>query len=104
MEKLTYENFPGFAAWWELYPNTSGKRKAFEAWVKRGLESEEQGRLIKALRFHMKTDQWTKDDGRYVPHAATYLNERRDEDDIDQHSFKNENCSGSERFWGEFTS
>jgi len=29
-----------------------------------------------------KSEQWTKDNGQYIPHAATWLNGRRWEDEL----------------------
>lgn len=80
MEKLKYEDFPGFEVWWQAYPNPTGKRKAFEVWVRRNLEDEDQECLLKVLAIHCALPEWRKDGGSFVPHGATYLNQRRDED------------------------
>jgi len=30
-----------------------------------------------ALANHIESDQWTRDDGRYIPHPTTWLNQTR---------------------------
>ena len=34
-----------------------------------------------ALGEHMKSAEWTRDCGQYIPHAARWLNDRRWEDE-----------------------
>jgi hypothetical protein len=77
-----YEDYPNFQAWWSFYPNSTGKRKAFEAWVSRGLEAEDQERIARVLEVHCR--EWEKDGGAFVPHGSTYLNQRRDEDEPEE--------------------
>ena len=65
-----------FEEWWNVYPRNDGsKRKAFEAW-KRATDHEigEQDLFLKTCRF--KQTQHGKDK-RYIPHATTWLNQRR---------------------------
>ena len=65
-----------FEEWWNAYPRNDGsKRKAFEAW-KRATDREigEQDLFLKTCRF--KQTQHGKDK-RYIPHATTWLNQRR---------------------------
>ena len=38
--------------------------------------------MIDAVEKQKKTDQWTRDGGQYIPHPATWLNQRRWEDEI----------------------
>ena len=37
--------------------------------------------MVKALRYLKTTRQWTTNDGQYIPMPATFLNQRRWEDD-----------------------
>lgn len=66
-----------FDRFWRLYPrkvNKDGARKAFRK-VKEPVEV-----LLKALENHKKSSQWLKDNGVYIPHPTTWLNQRRWED------------------------
>ena len=37
--------------------------------------------MIQAIEQHKRSDQWTRDNGQYIPHPATWLNQRRWEDE-----------------------
>jgi hypothetical protein len=69
-----------FLAFWELYPNKKSKAEAFKAWQKHGC-SKLNGQIAVALAWQGKTDDWTKENGKYVPMASTYLNKKRWEDE-----------------------
>jgi hypothetical protein len=79
-----YEAYPNFMVWWKAYPNSKAKRGAFEVWVRDGLEFEDQEMMLRVLRAHCRSPEWVKDSGQYVPHAATYLNSRRFEDEPEE--------------------
>ena len=38
--------------------------------------------LLVALEAQKKSSQWTKDNGQFIPHAATWLNGKRWEDQL----------------------
>jgi hypothetical protein len=38
-------------------------------------------RMLAALAVHVASEQWRRDDGRFIPHPATWLNQRRWEDE-----------------------
>ncbi|MFN7155221.1 MAG: hypothetical protein ACK4OE_16170 [Acidovorax sp.] len=58
--------------------------KAVESWKKRGLESDLalRERVMAALARHRGCRQWTKDDGQFIPHASTWLNQERYLDEV----------------------
>ena len=72
-ESLTFKTF------WNAYPNRKAKKDALKAWGKVA-ESEVES-ILKALSEQSQCEDWCKEDGRYVPHAATWLNGRRWEDE-----------------------
>lgn len=82
VEAEVYEDYPNFGRWWKAYPNGSGKRKAFDAWVKLGLEFEDPEGLLGSIRDHQSMKQWQDEDGKYIPLGATFLNQRQFEDDL----------------------
>lgn len=69
-----------FDAWWAGYPKKVGKeaaRKAF-AKVKAPLDT-----LVAAVEAQKKSEQWQKENGRFIPNPATWLNQGRWEDELD---------------------
>lgn len=71
-----------FAQFWSEYPRKEGKQKAKDAFrkVDVGLEV-----LLDALKEQKKSAQWMKNNGEFIPHAATWLNGRRWEDQLARH-------------------
>ncbi len=90
LDSSKYEDYPNFMAWWNLYPCGKSKRKALRVWIRQGLESEDQESLLLALRKVRCSHQWKKDEGAYIPHASTYLNERRYEDEVKEPNRRDE--------------
>ena len=71
-----------FEEFWKEYPRKVGKgaaKRAFEKVIKTvTLET-----LVTALRRQKCGSQWTRDNGQYIPHPATWLNQQRWEDEVD---------------------
>ena len=38
--------------------------------------------ITKALELHKKSEQWTKDKGRFIPNPSTWLNQERWNDEL----------------------
>ncbi len=72
----------GFEAFWTLYPRKTAKQAAAKAWKKLQAEEVLQVRIKAAVASHALSDQWTKDGGQFIPHAATWLNQKRWEDEL----------------------
>ncbi|WP_413711762.1 helix-turn-helix domain-containing protein [Rhizobium sp. Rhizsp82] len=60
-----------FAEFWSAYPNKVGKPRALSAWK---TKKPDLSTVLASLRRWKASDQWTKDDGRYIPHPTTWLN------------------------------
>jgi hypothetical protein len=69
-----------FARWWECYPKKVGKEAARKAFEK--VKAEPQV-LIDAVERQKGCEQWRKENGRYIPNPATWLNQGRWEDEVD---------------------
>lgn len=67
-----------FEAWWTHYPNSKkiAKKKAWEAW-KKATDKPGVDEMIQTLEAQKQSKQWIKEQGQYVPHPATYLNQGR---------------------------
>ena len=67
-----------FLTFWANYPRRVGKFEAAKAWAKhRPILAE----VLEALEWQRNQPAWTRDEGTYIPHASTYLNQRRWEDE-----------------------
>ena len=76
------ENDNLFDRFWSAYPRKVAKpaaRKKFESLNPDGPLLE---KMIQAVERQKKSDQWTKDDGRFIPHPANWISQRRWEDEL----------------------
>jgi len=73
--KPTTESFEQF---WSAYPKKIAKADAERAWdkIKPDLQL-----VLTSLNWQTKSDDWTKDGGKYIPYPASYLNAKRYEDE-----------------------
>jgi hypothetical protein len=39
--------------------------------------------MVKAIEVQKKSEQWQRDNGQYIPHPSTWLNQRRWEDEME---------------------
>lgn len=67
-----------FEKFWLEYPRKVAKPNAVKAWKK--IKPSEVDALMAALARQKRSEQWTKDGGQFIPHPATWLNQRRWED------------------------
>ena len=70
-----------FNDFWELYPRKVGKGDAHEEWDKLELTQDLVDTIFAAVQIQQSWDQWTRDNGRYIPHPATWLSQQRWEDE-----------------------
>lgn len=71
-----------FDAFWKAYPRKVGKaaaRKAFD----RVLKTTTLTDILAAVERQRGCQQWQKDNGAYIPHPATWLNQGRWDDEVD---------------------
>ena len=68
-----------FNEFWSHYPRKVCKKAARKSFDKVDVPVEV---LIDALERHKKSDQWRKDNGQFIPHPATWLNNARWEDEL----------------------
>ncbi len=81
---------PLFEKFWEEYPKKAAKENARKAFMRLKPDEELLGRMREALERFRQTEQWRKEDGQYIPYAATWLNQRRWEDDMPEAEKENE--------------
>ncbi len=70
----------GFDQFWAVYPRKVGKGAAQKRWL--ALQPSHELILTICLQVHAAciTDQWRRNQGQFIPHPATWLNEKRWED------------------------
>lgn len=71
----------GFDEFWSEYPRKVGKKDARKAFDK-ALNSTEAETMIRAVIAQKKSGQWLRENGRYIPNPATWLNQGRWDDEI----------------------
>ncbi len=71
-----------FLTFWQAYPRKVGKDAAWKAWKKRNGDLPPLDELLSILELHKHSEQWQ--DKKYIPHASTWLNQGRWEDEIDE--------------------
>jgi hypothetical protein len=68
----------GFDQFWLSYPRKEAKAESLRIWKQRRL-SESAVKILTHIEACKQTEQWQKG---FIPHASTYLNQRRFEDDL----------------------
>ncbi len=64
----------GFAEFWQAYPRKIRKAAAMRVWSRKGLNAK-SGEILSHIRERVRSDaQWLAENGRYIPHPATWLN------------------------------
>jgi len=73
-------NLPGFDDFWDIYPRKVVKQNAKKAWDKLSPDDGIQQAILSDVRRRIN-GEWKDKEERYIPHPATYLNQRRWEDE-----------------------
>lgn len=71
-----------FEMFWKHYPKKVNKFKS-EEWFRKNKPNEILfNYIIKKLEMFKKSKQWEKENGKYIPHPTTWLNQKRWEDEL----------------------
>ena len=71
-----------FDKFWQAYPKKVSKKQAQKSWKKINPSLELFEKILKALEMVKQTEQWKKDNGKFIPYPATWLNQERWNDEI----------------------
>ena len=71
-----------FDRFWMVYPRKVAKETARKAFVKLKPDELLLQTMMAAVERQKKSEQWMKDNGQFIPHPATWLNNRRWDDEI----------------------
>jgi len=76
-----------FELWWKEYPIKVGKKAALKAW-QNAKDKPTVNDMIVQLKKQCNQEQWKKENGRFIPNPAKYINEGRWDDEIETISDK----------------
>lgn len=71
----------GFERFWSAYPRKVSKGRAQKTWAKLKPSEQLVQAIIAGIGRAKTSAQWTRDAGQYIPHPATWLNDRGWEDE-----------------------
>ena len=65
-----------FNRFYEVYPKKRHRPSALKAWKRIAPDDDTVESIIASVEYQKRNDaQWLKDNGQYIPHPATYLNQ-----------------------------
>lgn len=72
-----------FEKFWQAYPKKVSKGQAWKTWEKlrKAKELPNVEELCKAISWRKLSEDWEKDNGRFIPHPSTWLNAHGWEDE-----------------------
>lgn len=73
-----------FAEFWAQYPKKVGKGAAEKAFDRIKPDKQTFDRMMSAISVQKQSRQWMENNGQYIPNPATWLNQRRWEDELAQ--------------------
>jgi len=79
---LNQEHKP-FDVFWKSYPKKVGKDAAETAWNRKVKTAETVTEIMQALETQTTSEAWTKEEGRFIPNPATWINQGRWKDETE---------------------
>lgn len=71
-----------FDRFWKEYPRKIAKVTALKSWLKLNPDPALITKIINAVKKAKTSEEWNKDDKKYIPYPVTYLNQQRWEDEL----------------------
>jgi hypothetical protein len=66
-----------FTTFWNAYPKKVAKPQALKSWLRIAPTKDTQAQIIQDVTKRKASEDWTKDQGKYIPNPSTYLNNQR---------------------------
>ena len=82
-----FDKNDAFKRFWSIYPRHTNKKKSFDVFVKKCTDETVLQKMLSAIVEQKETEQWQNI--KYIPHATTWLNGERWEDEINISSNEN---------------
>ena len=92
------EDIYPFDEFWSAYPKKKAKEAARKAWNKLKPDETLGKAIIQAVIENAKTKDWLKENGKYIPYPATYLNGKRWEDERNESNGQNTGNTGKVQY------
>lgn len=70
-----------FDEFWKAYPKKVGKADARKAFGK-AIKTVDLDTILQAIEVQKESDQWSRDNGKYIPNPSTWLNQGRWDDEL----------------------
>lgn len=71
-----------FGEFWQIYPRKVNKKQAIKKWQKINPDDELLKKILQSLSTTISTE-WKNRDEQYIPHASTWLNNERWNDELE---------------------
>lgn len=79
---IVYNIYEQFDRFWEVYPKHKNKANALKWFEKNKPNKELVDLMIEKIKEFKLTDEWTKNNGQFIPYPSTWLNQKRWEDEL----------------------
>jgi len=86
-----------FDIFWKVYPRKKSKGQAEKAFFKIGPGEQLLETMLTTIERAKKSGDWLKEDGRFIPYPATWLNARGWEDEYPEGSAREKEKSSAEK-------
>ena len=73
----------GFEEFWKAFPKKASKGAALKAWNKLRPGKELREKIMAAIERAKKSEQWNRENGRFIPYPATWLHAQGWEDELE---------------------
>lgn len=70
-----------FEKFWNAYPKHVGKQDAYKSFSKLKPDTELVQKMLSAIAWQRNLESWNREDSRFIPNPATWLNQHRWEDE-----------------------
>lgn len=80
---ITVNNIDHFESFWSVYPRKVGKAQARKSWDKLKLNDDTVMLIAENIALRIKHGEWSDANKTFIPHASTYLNNARWEDEVE---------------------
>ena len=79
-----------FEQFWKAYPRRKGKGAAQRAWDRIKPDGQLFSQILAAIEQQKQGEDWLKENGRFIPHPTTWLNQERWLDEMDANEGRSE--------------
>lgn len=75
--RLSERTTANFETFWSAYPRREGKGAANKEWMRVNPTNEDLTLMLEAIKSSLRSAQWQRENGRYIPAPAKWLKQER---------------------------